>query len=378
MFVLTACKNGDNNVVVDENEMKAKKLASTMTLEEKVGQLFIVRPEALMNSITTDVVENISDEAGTKEATQDIIQNMQKYNLGGFAMFAKNIKTPEQTTKMIQTLKENSKLPLFFGVDEEGGIVARIANNPAFGVKNVDGGMQGIGATGDPTNAFKAAEYIGSYLEKYNFNLDFAPVCDVNTNPEGNNMRDRSFSNDPKVAAEMVEQYVNGLHKHNVLSTVKHFPGTGDESGDTHHKFVTINKTWDELQNCELIPFKQAIQAETDFVMVGHVEFPNVTHDDLPASLSKEIITEKLKNELGFSGIVITDALAMKAVDNMFPSDKAAVIALKAGVDILLMPKDFKLAYNGVVNAVKSGEISEDELDEHLIRVLTIKEKYLF
>ena len=158
-------------------------------------------------------------------------------------MFAQNIKTPEQTTKMIQTLKENSKIPLFFGIDEEGGIVARIANNSSFGVKNVEGGMESIGTTGDPTNAFKAAEYIGSYLEKYNFNLDFAPVCDVNTNPKGNNMRDRSFSNDPNIVAKMVEQYIKGLHEHKILSTVKHFPGTGDESADTHQQFVIINKS---------------------------------------------------------------------------------------------------------------------------------------
>ena len=132
------------------------------------------------------------------------------------------------------------------------------------------------------------------------------------------------------------------------------------------------------MQNCELIPFKQAIEAESDFAMIGHVEYPKVTGNNMPASLSKEIITDKLKNELGFKGIVITDALAMKAIDEMFTSDKAAVTALKAGVDLILMPKDFKLAYNGIVNAVKSGEISEDELDEHLIRVLTIKQKYLF
>lgn len=132
------------------------------------------------------------------------------------------------------------------------------------------------------------------------------------------------------------------------------------------------------MQNCELIPFKKAIEAETDFAMIGHVEYPKVTGNDLPASLSKEIITDKLKNELGFKGIVITDALAMKAVDNMFPSGQAAVTALKAGVDILLMPKEFKLAYDAVLNAVKTGEITEDELNDHLIRVLTIKAKYLY
>ena len=214
-----------------------------MTLEEKVGQLFIIRPEALINNIATAEIENVADEAGIKEATPEIIQNMQKYNLGGFAMFAKNIKTPEQTNKMIQTLKENSKLPLFFGIDEEGGRVARIANNSTFGVNNVEGGMKGIGATGEPNNAYIAAEYIGSYLEKYNFNLDFAPVCDVNTNPQGNSLKDRSFSSDPQLVAKMAGQYINGLHQHKILSTMKHFPGIGDETGDTHEKFVVVNKT---------------------------------------------------------------------------------------------------------------------------------------
>ena len=236
LFVLSSC----DKQVVDENETKAKELASTLTLEEKVGQLFIIRPEALINNIATAEIENVKDEAGIKEATPEIIQNMQKYNLGGIAMFAKNIKTPEQTTIMVQTLKENSKIPLFFGIDEEGGLVARIANNSSFGVNNVEGGMQGIGATADPVNAYNAAEYIGSYLEKYNFNLDFAPVCDVNTNPQGNSLKDRSFSSDPQLVAKMVEQYINGLHKHKVLSTMKHFPGIGDETGDTHQKFVVV------------------------------------------------------------------------------------------------------------------------------------------
>lgn len=371
IFTMSACNNG--NATQD----KAKEIASKMTLEEKVGQLFIIRPEALINDFAIAEIENIADEAGIKEATPEIIQNMQKYNLGGFAMFAKNIKTPEQTNKMIQDLKNTTKIPLFLGIDEEGGRVARIANNPDFAVQNAEGGMKAVGETGDANNAYKAAENISSYLEKYNFNLDFAPVCDVNTNPDTNSLKDRSFGSDPQLVAKMVEQYIDGLHKHNIMSTMKHFPGDGASVGDTHTNTVIVNKTWEEMQECELIPFKQAIKSDCDFAMIGHVEFPKVTGNDYPASLSKEIITDKLKGELGFKGIVLTDALAMEAVNSLYTSDKAAVTALKAGVDILLMPKDFKLAYSGVINAVKSGEITEDELNEHLIRVLNTKIKHL-
>lgn len=236
---MSACSN-NNDAAIDS---QAREIASKLSLEEKVGQLFIIRPEALINNIATAEIENVADEAGIKEATPEILQNLKKYHLGGLALFAKNLKTPEQTEKFMADLQNAADYPLFFGIDEEGGRVARIANNDSFGIDNVEGGMKAIGETGDVNKAYNAAEYIGSYLEKYKFNIDFAPVCDVNTNPAGNSLKDRSFGDNPNLVANMVEQYIKGLHKHNIMATMKHFPGIGAEEGDTHTGAVIVNKT---------------------------------------------------------------------------------------------------------------------------------------
>lgn len=355
---------------------RADKIVKSMSLEEKVGQLFIVRPEALSSQFTTAEIENVADEAGIKVATDDMKQKVQNFNLGGLAFFAKNISTPEQTKDLVDSLQNSSAIPMFMAIDEEGGVVARIANNPSFGVKNVDGGMQSIGQTGDTQQAYNAANYIGEYLGKYGFNLDFAPVCDVLKSADAPNNKGRIFGSDPGLVGRMSKSYIEGLHEKNIMATMKHFPGDGSSEGDTHKNTVVVNKTWDELKSCDIIPFERAIEADCDFAMIGHVTYPNVTGNDLPASLSHEIITDKLKGELGFKGIVVTDALAMEAINSLYTSDEACVAALNAGVDVLLMPRDFELAYNGVIAAVNDGRLSVENIDEHVKRIVNVKIKH--
>ncbi|MDO5328939.1 MAG: glycoside hydrolase family 3 N-terminal domain-containing protein [Coriobacteriia bacterium] len=364
------------NCAIQQQVDRANEIVDKMSLEEKVGQLFLIRPEALSTQFTTAEIENVADEAGVKVASDDMINNMKSHHLGGIALFAKNIATPNQTTELIDKFQNNSDIKLFMGIDEEGGEVARIANNPTFGVNNVEGGMKSIGVTGDPGKAYEASAYIGDYLTKYKLNLDFAPVCDVLPNNDAPNNKGRIFGSDPKLVGDMAQNYIRGLHDKNIMSTMKHFPGDGSSKGDTHKNTVVVDKTWEELKSFDIIPFERAIEADTDFAMIGHIEYPRVTGNDYPASLSREIITDKLKGELGFKGIVITDALAMEAVNSLYTSDVACITALNAGVDILLMPKDFELAYQGVIKAVNDGRISQDSINEHVKRIINVKLKH--
>ncbi len=329
---------------------KISRHIGSMTLEEKVGQLFIVRPEAV-------------------EATAV------KCPVGGVVLFAEHIQTPEQAASYIKELQAASEIPLFIAVDEEGGRVARIANNENFTVKKYES-MKDVGASGDVTDAEEAGRTIGGYLSEYGFNLDFAPVADVNSNPDNVVIGNRSFGSNPELVSGMVNAAISGFHSRNIMTCVKHYPGHGDTNGDTHTGYVSVDKTWEELLECELIPFKGAISAGTDMIMVAHVTVPKVTENDVPASVSYELITEKLRGELSYDGVVITDAMEMGAITEEYSSEEATVLALKAGVDIVLMPENFEEAYIAVCDAVKSGELSEKELDLHVRRVLALKNKY--
>lgn len=385
LLTLSACGNNtqtqenehipaENNIQTEENiKTKAEKLLDSMTLEEKTGQLFIVRPEALQLNLTPEQINDTS-ENGATEFNDLTKETLSMYPAGGVVFFGKNVSDPEQLKNFTSAFQNSSDIGMFIGIDEEGGIVSRIASNPAFDVPQYES-MQNIGETGDVEIALKAGFAIGSYLEEYGFNLDFAPVADTNTNPENIVIGKRSFGSDPDLVAEMVQANIAGLHQANIMSCVKHFPGHGDTKGDTHKGYVSIDKTWDELKQCELIPFINAFET-TDMVMAAHITTPNITSDSLPASLSYEMITDKLRNELGYSGVVISDSMSMGAITQEYSSSDAAVKAILAGVDIILMPQDFESAYNGILNAVNNGEISEERIDESVLRILNLKDKY--
>lgn len=336
----------------------------SMTLEQKVAQLFVVTPEALTGMGTVTAAGNMTRDA------------LEQYPVGGLVYLKQNLVSVDQTTEMLSNTQmyyeEMTGLPIFLSVDEEGGSVARVANSAAFGVENV-GSMKSIGETGDTELAYQAGVTIGTYLGELGFNLDFAPVADVLTNPGNTVVSDRSFGSDCTLVTDMVLREMEGFAATGVLSCVKHFPGHGCTKGDTHEGYAYTDKTLEELLENELVPFQAAVSQGAEFIMVSHISVPKVVGDNTPSSLSEIIVTELLRDEMGFDGIVITDALNMGAVSENYSSARAAVKSLQAGVDMILMPADFQAAYQGVLEAVEEGNLSEERIDESVARILRVK-----
>lgn len=350
--------------VVEENdediyeEMVETSIAD-MPLEDKIAGLFIVTPEAI-----TGVTTATQAGTGTQEA-------LSQYPVGGLIYFGQNILDEKQIKDMLSKTKTMSNYRIFLAVDEEGGSVSRVANS-SVEVTKVDS-MASIGEGGDPAKAQEGGVVIGSYLKEIGFNLDFAPVADVV--PEGGNsvLGDRSFGSDPEAAAEMVSNFVTGLESTGVSSCLKHFPGLGEATEDTHETWTEITKTLDEMRASDFIPFQAGIEAGADFVMVSHVVAPSVDPNSLPSSLSEKMITDILRNELGFEGVIITDALNMKAITDYYSPEDAAVMAIEAGADMLLMPEDYNKAYEAVLAAVQDGTISEERINDSLRRIYRVK-----
>lgn len=343
---------------------EVQNIVDSMSLEEKVAQLFLVQPEAIVD-------------IGTATAAGDATkQAINKTPVGGFVYFSDNLQSEQQVQDMLRNVQKYSEdrigLPAFLSVDEEGGTVARVASTGRFDVTDV-GDMAKIGASGDVQQARQAGETIGSYLSELGFNLDFAPDADVLTNPDNTVVKKRSFGSDPCVVSDMSLAVAQGLAQHQVYSVYKHFPGHGATAGDTHQGYAYTDKTLDELKQSELIPFENAIQNNAAFIMAAHISAPRVTGDDTPASLSKTMITDILRGQMGYDGIVVTDAMNMGAVTEQYTSAQAAVKALQAGADLVLMPEDFQEAYQGVLDAVKDGTLTEQRINESVTRIVKVK-----
>ena len=336
-----------------------------MTLGEKAAQLFVVLPE--------DLVDGVSCVVQAGDATR---KGLETYPVGGIIYMEQNLQSEEQVKEMLRNVQQFSRertgLPLLTCVDEEGGTVARVAGSGNFDVTNV-GNMSEIGASGDTERARQAGETIGTYLSELGFNLDFAPDADVWSNPANEIVRYRSFGTDPKQVSEMSMAALDGLMSKGVTGVIKHFPGHGATEGDTHEGYAYTNKTWGELEICELIPFQTGIEQEVPMIMAGHISLPNVTGDETPASLSHEIVTKRLREQMGYDGVVVTDAMNMGAVAENYEPAEAAVKALQAGVDLILMPEDFRAAYQGVMDAVEDGTLSKKRIDQSLRRILRLK-----
>lgn len=339
-----------------------------MTLEQKVAQLFIVTPEAL--------VEGVSQATQAGDMTRE---GVTAHPVGGIVYFAQNLLDPEQTTTMLANVKQfyadAGNVAPFIAVDEEGGTVVRVADNEAFGAQDV-GDASALGSAGDTEAAKRAAEQIADYLMPLGFNLDFAPVADVVDPLRSDTMGLRSFSSDAAVAADMVRAEVEGFRDKKMLCCAKHFPGIGAAAGDSHEGAITIEATNEELETVDLVPFRAAIEAGVPMIMVGHVSLPNIVGDSTPAPLSSAVVQGMLRDSLGYTGIIVTDSLSMGAITDYYTPAEAAVAALKAGCDIPLMPERLDEAYQGVLSAVQVGELTEERLDESLTRILTAKQEY--
>lgn len=345
------------------NLQRAQLLLSDMSLEEKVYQLFIVTPEALTGVGT---VIRAGEATGAALEAQPV---------GGIIYFAKNLKDREQTIEMLENSQSYSNIPLFLSVDEEGGIVSRVGSNPAMGATAFSN-MADYGDLADPQRVYDIGVTIGSDLTALGFNLDFAPVADVVTNSENTEIGRRSFSSDPYVAAKMVSSIVEGMNDAGILSTLKHFPGHGGTATDSHNGLSVTERTLDEMRQSEFLPFQSGIAAGAPLVMVGHLSAPQITGDNTPSCLSSIIVSDILRGELGFDGVIITDAQNMGAITNYYQSGNAAVAALKAGVDIVLMPQSLEEAVAAVLEAIEQGRLSEERIDESVLRILTLKYDY--
>lgn len=348
----------------DSAEARIEELMNSMTLEEKVCQLFMITPEALTGVGTVT-------QAGT--STQAAIN---QYPVGGLIYFSQNLQNPDQTRTMLSNTRryaeERTGFPVFLSVDEEGGQVARVGSNSAFGVEKI-GNMSDVGSRGDTQEAYNIGSTIGAYLKDLGFNMDAAPDTDVLTNPENQVVKYRSFGSDPQLVTDMAASELKGLNDQGIIGMYKHFPGHGGTTADSHEGYAYVDDTLEELKNGALIPFQNGIDNGIQVIMVSHISCPNVTGDNTPATLSKMMITDILRNDMGFDGMVITDALNMGAVTAQYSSADAAVAAINAGVDMLLMPEDFQSAYQGVLGAVQNGTLTEERIDESVRRILKVK-----
>ena len=366
-LVLTSCSN-DDAVTPPPAEVEA--MLKKMTLREKVGQMFFVRIESLDPSIEWTTYDDLAN-LKNQEITMKMRKVNHDYPVGGIILYAWNIEDGTQLANIIKQVRSLNGSPLLC-IDEEGGRVSRIANNPNFHVKKYES-MAAIGATGDPKNAYECGNTIGTYLKRYDFDIDFAPVADVNTNPDNIIIGPRAFSDDPAVAAPMVTNYLQGLKDAGITGCIKHFPGHGDTTNDTHSGYVQSLKTWDEMNQCEMVTFRAGIQWGCQLIMTAHIAVPNVTGTNIPSTLSSVVLQDKLRGELGYQNIIITDGMEMGAITKHYTSGEAAVGSIKAGVDIVLGPRNFTEAFDAVIAAVNNGTLTEERINQSVRRILTLR-----
>lgn len=334
--------------------VRAEELLSGMTLREKLCQLMIVRPEVL------------TGESPVTAAGETTRLALETYPVGGLIYSVDNLVTQEQTREMISNTQSYSKLPLFISADEEGGNVGRLMYKLGTTWVNSMYSYKDQGAD----TAYSNAKTIGTDMVSCLFNTDFAPVADVWTNPENTVIGDRAYSDDFEQAAELVASAVRGFTDAGVVCCLKHFPGHGDTSTDTHEGAAVVSKSLDELRAGEFLPFVSGIEAGADMVMIGHITVTSV--DPEPATISKAIITDVLRGELGWDGVVISDSLDMGALAG-YDNGEVCVKFLEAGGDILLGIPDIETALTALEAAVTDGRLTESRIDESVQRVLELK-----
>ena len=361
---------GQDGAIDEQGEYVARQLAS-MTLEDKVGQLFMVYAHGV--SADTDDPDDVSanqDHLGSANAAEFIAANRP----GGIIYFtwAGNVADPAQIAALSNGLQEaataDGGVPLLIAVDQEYGVVNRIGEP----VTQFPGAMP-LGATRDAEAARAAAEIAGAELRAMGLNQNFAPDADVNVNPANPVIGVRSFSSDPALTAELTAAQVTGYQSGGVATSAKHFPGHGDTDVDSHVGLPVITHSEDEWARIDAPPFEAAIKAGADMVMSAHIQFPALDDSLKPATLSEPIITGLLRDRLGFEGVVVTDSLEMAGVRDEYGDERVPVMALLAGADLLLMPPDFQLARDAVLDAVASGELNEKRIDASVERLLALK-----
>lgn len=329
---------------------------SEMSIEEKIGQMIIMSNR-------------------TPNMTPELQNTLINVKPGGFIFFAENFSNQTDSLKLIEEIKATNNIPMFLSIDQEGGRVQRLKKQNDIDVMTIPP-MAEIGATNDVSKAFEVGKKIGEDLKKFGLNMDFAPVLDVLTNKENKSIQGRSFGSDYDLVANMGSALAKGLQENNIIPVYKHFPGHGSTTVDSHYDLPVLTKSKEDLLTTDLIPFQKAIEDQAEIIMIGHLAIPNITNDNTPASLSKKIITNLLKKELGFQGLVITDALNMKALTNYYTEQQIYEMAINAGVDILLMPNHPEQAIEYIKKSIQNGTIKEEQINESITKILKLKAKY--
>ncbi|QVK18519.1 beta-N-acetylhexosaminidase [Mycoplasmatota bacterium] len=328
-----------------------------MTLREKIGQLLMI---------------------GFQEDDFDgIMEMIEKYKVGNIILFTRNVKDANRLMRQNQALQkkalETLGVPLFISIDQEGGMVTRIMQDATFFPGNMT-----LGATENDNNAYHIGQMMGEEMKTLGVNLNLAPVLDVNNNVKNPVIGVRSYSDNPEVVAKFGTQFIKGLQENGVLATGKHFPGHGDTSVDSHLDLTKVSHDKKRLNEVELVPFKQAIKSGINAIMSAHVLFPSYEDEFLPATLSRKVLTNLLRNELGFKGLIVTDCMEMKAIDNYFTTEKAVVKAVGAGANLVCISHTRNRqigAIEELVKAVEEKRLDEAIIDQAVQRVLAHKEK---
>lgn len=359
LFLLLTLSGCSEDIQIQDNkELWVKEELESMSLEEKIGQMLIVSFDNL-------------------ETDEELLDRFKEVKPGGFILFSDNFESYSQTKKLIDDINSTSDIPMFVSIDQEGGRVQRLKELDDQTVSVIPA-MYELGLTNDINLAYEVGRVMGEELRVFNINMDFAPVLDIYSNSENTVIGDRSFGNNPDLVTNMALSFSKGLESTDIIPVYKHFPGHGDTYEDSHQELAIIDKTKEELYELELIPFIEAINSGANVIMVGHLALPNITGNYIPASLSKEIINDLLREELGFKGIVVTDALNMKALTNEYSKEEIYILAIKAGVNILLMPDFDKTTIDIISKAVLTGVISEELINESVEKILTLKYDKIF
>ncbi len=308
-------------------------------------------------------------------ADEETLKAIRLWKPGGVILFSVNMDTVAQTAAFIRQLQASSGIPLFIGVDEEGGKVSRLAAAKNMGAVPMPPAAV-IGKTGIADFAKEAAAAMGAQLSQLGFNLDFAPVADINTNPENPVIGNRAYGTEPEPTSLMVAAALEGLRQAGIIPVVKHFPGHGDTQTDSHLGLAVVAGDRKRMDAVELVPFRAAIAAGAPVVMTAHVNTPGISERQLPATLNPDILDGLLRDELQFGGVIITDAMEMGAITENYGEDESIVMAVEAGVDMLLVPVSLERACNALVEAVKSGRIPEERVNESVLRILSLKNSF--
>ncbi|WP_228925955.1 glycoside hydrolase family 3 protein [Streptomyces sp. DH7] len=355
-------------------DRRLRRIIAGMSLEEKVGQLFVMRVygHSATDPDQADIDANLK-EIGVRTAAELI----STYHVGGIIYFtwAHNTRDPLQIADLSNGLQRaalagRSRLPLLVSTDQEHGIVCRVGE-PA----TLLPGAMALGAGGSRSDTRRAAWIAGAELAALGINQNYAPDADVNVNPANPVIGVRSFGSDPDAVAALVAEQVKGYQGAGIASTAKHFPGHGDTSTDSHTGLPVINHTRAQWEELDAPPFRAAIRARIDSIMTAHIVVPALDPSEDPATLSRPILTGILREELGYDGVVVTDSLGMEGVRTKYGDDRVPVLALLAGVDQLLNPPNLPVAWNAVLEAVRGGEISEARVDESILRILRLKSR---